>query len=363
MIAMDFVLIFDAHSEHARIFARDLARTFQQKYTEQPCGDNDKPKHFQYADEPFELIILEEILQDTCDGFHRRIRLYEPIVESFLNRVSNEIFSDSGVHLLPPLKDSLQSFEMQVMQSRDCLTELLQNDDDMLALLVTEQHDARAKGIELLPSRHEDVELLLEEYARQLNNTLLDIQFLLKRLQSKKEFVQLALSGYRNRLIKMNLYLGIAGLTFGIGTTVAGFFGMNLINGLEDTPHVFHAVVTSTSVVGIAVFGGCMSYVSGKTMQKRAAQRLFEIETLNSALSDMAALDFTVKRMLDKGETMSKDDFREKLKKARLSGEVTDAEVELLFGSMDAQKDGVLKNDDFLELGKLMIPKDKKRLR
>jgi hypothetical protein len=144
---------------------------------------------------------------------------------------------------------------------------------------------------------------------------------------------------------------------------VAGFFGMNLINGLEDTPHVFHAVVTSTSVVGIAVFGGCMSYVSGKTMQKRAAQRLFEIETLNSALSDMAALDFTVKRMLDKGETMSKDDFREKLKKARLSGEVTDAEVELLFGSMDAQKDGVLKNDDFLELGKLMIPKDKKRLR
>jgi hypothetical protein len=250
-----------------------------------------------------------------------------------------------------------------VVQSRDCLTELLGNDDDMLGLLVTEQHDARAKGMELLASRHEDVELLLEEYARQLNTTLFDIQFLLKRLQSKQEFVQLALSGYRNRLIRMNLYLGIAGLTFGIGTTVAGFFGMNLINGLEDNPYVFNAVVTSTAVVGIAVFGGCMSYVSGKNMQKRAAQRLFEIETLNSALSDMGALDFTVKRMLDKGETMSRDDFREKLKKARLSGEVTDAEVELLFGSMDAQKDGVLKNDDFLELGKLMIPKDKKRWR
>lgn len=363
MIAMDFVLIFDAHSKHARHFARDVARTFEQKSTEQLSGDNDKPKNFQYADEPFELIILEEILQDTCDGFHRRIRLYEPIVESFLNRVSNEIFSDSGVHLLPPLKDSLQSFEMQVVQSRDCLTELLGNDDDMLGLLVTEQHDARAKGMELLASRHEDVELLLEEYARQLNTTLFDIQFLLKRLQSKQEFVQLALSGYRNRLIRMNLYLGIAGLTFGIGTTVAGFFGMNLINGLEDNPYVFNAVVTSTAVVGIAVFGGCMSYVSGKNMQKRAAQRLFEIETLNSALSDMGALDFTVKRMLDKGETMSRDDFREKLKKARLSGEVTDAEVELLFGSMDAQKDGVLKNDDFLELGKLMISKDKKRWR
>jgi len=363
MIAINSVLIFDAHNVNTKQFARDLARTLEKKSSKQISCDNAKPTIFQYADEPFELIILEEILQDACDGFNRRIRLYEPIVDSLLNKVSSEIFSDSGVHLLPPLKDSLQSFEMQVRQSRDCLMELLGNDDDMLGLLITQQHEAQSAGREVPRSRHADVELILEEYARQLNNTLFEIQFLLQRLQSKQEFVALALSGYRNRLIRMNLYLGITGLTFGIGTTVAGFYGMNLINGFEHHPYMFQVVVASTVGVGIAVFGGCMNYVSGKTMQKRAAQRIFEIETLNSALSDMCALDFTVKTALDKGEPLSKDHFRKELKRARLSGTVSDAEVDLLFGAMDASKDGLLHHDDFLGFGKIGLTPNEKRWR
>ena len=350
MMSRTFVIFFDAHTIQTRQFARNVATVMAS-----PPYPNDT------VPEPFELVILEEILQDTCDGFNRRIQLYEPIVDSFLHKVSNEVFSDSGVHLLPPLKDSLQSFEMQVRLSRDCLTELLGSDEDMIGLLLTEQHDAKTKGLAVPPSRHENVELLLEEYARQLNNTLFDIQLLLKRLQSKQEFVSLALSGYRNRMIRMNLYLGITGLTFGMGATVAGIFGMNLNNGFENHPYMFQTVVISTALVGLSVFGGCMRYVSGKTMQKRAAQRLFEIETLNGALSDMCALDFTVKKMLDTGESMSKEEFRTNLKKARLSGKVTDAEVDLLFGVMDSQKDGILQNDDFLALSKRALsPKDKR---
>jgi magnesium transporter len=191
------------------------------------------------------------------------------------------------------------------------------------------------------------VELLLEEYARQLNNILFEIHYLLQRLQSKQEFASLALAGYRNRLIRMNLYLALIGLSLGVGTTVAGFFGMNLISGFEDSPTAFNTVILLTSATGASVAGVCASYVSGKTMRHRANERLEEIDTLTGALSDMAALDFTVKAMLEKQTPMSKDDFRMRLKQARATRKVSEKEVDLLFDAMDVQKDGVLFRDDF----------------
>jgi magnesium transporter len=268
-------------------------------------------------------------------------------VDSFVDRVVNEVFSDAGVHQLVPIKDSLQSFEIHVKQSLECLTTLLNNDDDMLRLLLTEQRQAEARGETVSPERHEDVELLLEEYARQLNNILFEIHYLLQRLQSKQEFASLALAGYRNRLIRMNLYLALIGLSLGVGTTVAGFFGMNLISGFEESPTAFNTVILLTSATGASVAGVCASYVSGKTMRHRANERLEEIDTLTGALSDMSALDFTVKAMLEKQTPMSKDDFRMRLKQARATRNVTEKEVDLLFDAMDVQKDGVLFRDDF----------------
>ena len=350
LIGIRGVTIFDAHSLSVRQFANDVAQTFKRHEREVAAakarGDSD-PRDLSYIAEPPELVFLEDVLRETCDAFDRRVRIYEPIVDSFVDRVANEVFSDSGVHQLVPIKDSLQSFEIHVKQSLECLTTLLNNDDDMLRLLLTEQRQAEARGEVVSPERHEDVELLLEEYARQLNNILFEINYLLQRLQSKQEFASLALAGYRNRLIRMNVYLALVGLGLGIGTTVAGFFGMNLISGLEESPIAFSTVIFLTTAAGAGVSGACASYVSGKTMRHRANERLEEIDTLTGALSDMSALDFTVKYMFLKKTPMSKEEFRMRLKQARQSRKVTEKEVDLLFDAMDVQKDGVLFRDDF----------------
>ena len=47
---------------------------------------------------------------------------------------------------------------------------------------------------------------------------LQEIHYLLGRLQSKQEFVALALAGYRNRLVRMNVNVGIIGMATGITT-------------------------------------------------------------------------------------------------------------------------------------------------
>ena len=358
LVSSDSVMVFDAHNIIMKDFAKDMSEVFQ---AESATEAQDTERGGGYNDQPFELVFLEHVLQYNCDAYRRRIRLFEPIVDSFLDRVAHEVFSDSGVHLLVPLKDSLQSFEMQVRQALDCLTGLLQDDEDMLALLITEQERALANDTEVDPTRHQDVELLLEEYARQINNILFEINYLLKRLQSKQEFVQLALAGYRNRLIRMNLYLGVAGLSTGIGTAVAGFYGMNLINGLETEPMAFNYVVGVCGLAGAFVAGGCASFVSGKTMQKRAQTRLTEVETLTNALSDMSALDYTVKNMVDSNAQLTKEMFREQLKKARVSGNVSEGEVSLLFEVMDKQSDGILSDMDFKSLRELQAVKKESR--
>jgi hypothetical protein len=67
---------------------------------------------------------LKDALQGTCDAFDRRATVCEPIVDSFVNRVANEFFSDAGVWI------NLFTFRtryshLRFKPSLECLTALL----------------------------------------------------------------------------------------------------------------------------------------------------------------------------------------------------------------------------------------------
>lgn len=211
---------------------------------------------------PFELDVVEQIMSSVCTAYSRRTRLYEPIVNSLMDRVANEAYSPSGLNKLLPVKDSLQHFEMNVKGAHRCIAELLSNDEDMLGLLLTERAVCMQSKTDLPMESHEKVEMMLEEYHRQLNSTLLEIDYMLQRVQSKQDMVALALDAYRNRMIRMNLYLGIGGISLAFGTAVAGFFGMNVINGLEEAPGVFELVVAGSCAFGGVFLGGCYWYLN-----------------------------------------------------------------------------------------------------
>ena len=331
LIGKDSGMIFDAHVPATQLLASEIANTFDQRVAESKemqkwrrlaglsndtspeakaqrdqnaseyiYDSSDWSNRMRYDEsETFELIFIEEILRDTCDTFNRRLLLYEPIVSTLLTRVHNEMFSDEGVQHIVPIKDSLMEFELNVKNCLECLTHLLDNDEDMLALLLMEQHIASVKGEDVQPQLHERVELLFEEYARQLHSILGEIHFLLKRIQSKQELVAISLDSYRNRMIRMNVSLAIVGVGLAVGTTTAGFFGMNLISGLEDSPTAFNTVALSTSITSLAVVFGCANYLSGSRMRARAMQRIKEIDTLSGALGDMSSLDYAIKTMIN----------------------------------------------------------------
>ncbi len=327
----DSVYILDAHSMIADSFAKDLSAVFL----------TDKS-----GDSP-ELIFLEAVLRDTVDTFARRLRIFEPIVDDFLTRASNDVFSDAGVHQLLPLKDSLQNFELQVKQSLECLTSLLNDDQLMLQLLLTEQAEAHSRGEEVDFQRHEHVELMLSVYSRQIQNQQQEIQYMLGRLQSKQEFVGLALAGYRNRLVRMNVNLGIWGVSTGLTTAVTGLFGMNLISGYEESPIAFAIVAGCSSATAVLVAGTYFSFIRNRMMQERAEQRLAEIDTYVNALSEMSALDYTVKRLMSGSGRMDKDTFKKQLIQSRTSQRASDEEIDLLFHVLDTNKDNELSWRDF----------------
>lgn len=124
--------------ETTNIVKRNSAASKQQQHPPLP----QRHPHYNYHedDEPPELLFLEAVLADTVESSTRRIRIFEPIVEDVLTQIgTDDDFSNVSLHQMAPLKEQLQSFDMFVTQAYECLKRLLNDDEEMLKLLLTEQ--------------------------------------------------------------------------------------------------------------------------------------------------------------------------------------------------------------------------------
>ena len=183
-------------------------------------------------------------------------------------------------------------------------------------------------------------------YARRFSSIIQQTNYLLGRIESKQDFIELELDLYRNRLIRMNLDLAILATATGVATAIAGAFGMNMINGFEESSTAFAIVSAGSAATALGVGHYFRRMVSGQVIQKRAEQRINEIRTMSNALSDMSALDYTVKKMM-RGTRFSREEFKDQLMVARQSKNVTDKEIDLLFNVLNTHRDDVLGKEDF----------------
>jgi hypothetical protein len=137
------VYVFDVHNKAASSFTKYLSGIYQRR-SDRIKNMTNSDIHENRNEEPTELVFLETVLADAVDSFTSRKRIFEPIVNNLLLRIStDEDFSDANlVHQMAPLMEQLKSFEIFVTQAYDCLTELLNDDEAMLQLLLTEQEGA-----------------------------------------------------------------------------------------------------------------------------------------------------------------------------------------------------------------------------
>ena len=194
--------------------------------------------------------------------------IIDDVVSSDRNGGDNLEHINDGVvvHQLAPLREQLQSLEVFVTQAYECLTTLLNDDEEMLKCLLTEQDKARRSKVSVDFEKHTQVEILLGVYARQFSSILQEVNYLLGRLQAKQEYIGLELAMYRNRLIRMNVTLGILAAATGITTAVTGTFGKKImIHGISRrcflSPSSFWRILSPVVHQRIFAFVRCLAQV------------------------------------------------------------------------------------------------------
>lgn len=222
---------------------------------------------------PFELHVLEELLKNMCETYDRRMVLYRPLGHSLLKQVE---LSDTieGIHKLLPLSDALYEFELSIKEAQHCLLDILDDEEELSDLLLSDYHrtrgsDSNGSAQTKIPSKGEwkkdgiennhshnnhhnkrwdvpskgsspdleqlvdEIKILLESYTLRLNNSLNDVLLLQKKVKNRQSLTDLSMQVQRNRLLSLNLNLGVAAVCLGASTAMSGWFGMNLLSGKE----------------------------------------------------------------------------------------------------------------------------------
>jgi hypothetical protein len=119
---------------------------------------------------------------------------------------------------------------------------VLEEDEDMARMYLTKQHheEVRASDEVPTPSRrggggrdwaaepHEEVELLLENYAQELGAAIALLELLSYSIESDEKFFSYRLDAARNRLLKVDVMATIGATAMGAGSMAASILGMNL---------------------------------------------------------------------------------------------------------------------------------------
>ena len=107
-------------------------------------------------------------------------------------------------------------------------------------------------------SDHDEVELLLETYAADLQHLHLDLSRMRAALEDADDFVNIHLSTKRNQIIRLSLFMDMATLSLASGALVAGAMGMNLTNGFEEHPTAFYVTSSATLTLMGLLFANLM---------------------------------------------------------------------------------------------------------
>merc|ERR1712129_621311 len=115
----------------------------------------------------------------------------------------------------------------------------------------------RREVAENLEDEQELVETLLDVYNARLDSLNDRISELATSIGTTQVTLELQLDNERNRLARFELTLNMAGLCIGMSAMVSGFFGMNLVSGVENAVGGFWIATLLSTFGSAALFFSC----------------------------------------------------------------------------------------------------------
>ncbi|PYH97658.1 cora-domain-containing protein [Aspergillus ellipticus CBS 707.79] len=242
LIKADRVLVFDAYgstdSYMQSLFVYDLEGKLRQK---QSMGTG-------AAALPYEFRALEAVLISVTTGLEEEFNgVREPVVR-VLRALEEDIDRDKLRHLLIYSK-KLGTFEQKARLVRDAIDDLLEADDDLAAMYLSES----ARGIEREEDDHQEVEMLLESYHKVCDEIVQASGNLVTGIRNTEEVVKAILDANRNSLMLLDLKFSIGTLGLATGTLFSALYGMNLKNFIEESDLGFGAVSVTCFAITVVV--------------------------------------------------------------------------------------------------------------
>lgn len=100
----------------------------------------------------------------------------------------------------------------------------------------------------------QEVEMLLEAYFMQLDNTLNRLQTLCEYIDDTEDYINIEQDKHRNKLLQLEILMSAGTFTLAFVAVISGIFGMNLKNGNEDNNTSFILVSTLSCLGAVGIF-------------------------------------------------------------------------------------------------------------
>ena len=245
LIKHNRVLVFDVYgstdSYAQSLFMYDLEGKLRQKQTASTAG------HL-----PYEFRALEAVLISVTSGLESEFEgVREPVVR-VLRDLEEDIDRDKLRHLLIYSK-KLGTFEQKARLVRDAIEDLLEADDDLAAMYLTD----KAEGTEREDQNHEEVELLLESYHKVTDEIVQISSNLVSAIRNTEEIVRAILDANRNSLMLLDLKFSIGTLGISAGMFIAALYGMNLENFIEESRYGFFGISGACTALAVVACVYC----------------------------------------------------------------------------------------------------------
>ncbi|KAM5508252.1 magnesium ion transporter [Microsporum canis] len=234
LIKSDRVLVFDAYGSTdtytQSLFMYDLEGKLRQKEPASRAA-------WTSGALPYEFRALEAVLVSITSGLEAEFEGVREPVSRVLRALEEDIDRDKLRHLLVYSK-RLGTFEQKARLVRDAIDDLLEADDDLTAMYLSE----RSKGIHRAEHDHQEVEMLLESYHKVCDEIVQASGNLVTNIRNTEEIVKAILDANRNSLMLLELKFSIGTLGMAAGTLFSALYGMNLKNFIEESDIGFGAV-------------------------------------------------------------------------------------------------------------------------
>jgi len=198
---------------------------------------------------PYEFRALEAVLISVTNALESEFETVREPVVRVLRELEEDIDRDKLRHLLIYSK-KLSSFERKATLVRDAIDDLLEADDDLAAMYLSEKAEL---GRSRQEDDHTEVEMLLESYHKVCDEIVQVSGNVVANIRNTEEVIRAILDANRNALMLMDLKFSIGTLGLSGGTFVAALYGMNLKNFIEESDWGFWAISGWCTLFGAVV--------------------------------------------------------------------------------------------------------------